>query len=324
MRPLNGGGKIKFPAELSGVQLLIVLNVAVFILDALLRELRIMDLRPWLALSLPGLEHGFIWQVLTFQFMHAGLMHIFLNLLTLYFIGRILEAAIGKREFLKLYLISGACGGLFQIACCWIAPSHFGNALVVGASAGVFGVVGGFAALYPYQRLTLLIFFVIPFSMQAKTLIYIAGVVALWGMIFADGSSIAHAAHLGGMLTGIFILRKVSFNFYRYRFGFTGERRRHSSGSTPFTKTWGMGSQGYTIQGGAESDKSSGGNSPYPRSYPKPPVQDAQIIDDEPDEEFIRKRVDPILDKIFHHGIQSLTPEEREILEKAQRRMRKD
>ena len=167
MRPLNGGGKIKFPAELSGVQLLIVLNVAVFILDALLRELRIMDLRPWLALSLPGLEHGFIWQVLTFQFMHAGLMHIFLNLLTLYFIGRILEAAIGKREFLKLYLISGACGGLFQIACCWIAPSHFGNALVVGASAGVFGVVGGFAALYPYQRLTLLIFFVIPFSMQA-------------------------------------------------------------------------------------------------------------------------------------------------------------
>ena len=78
MRPLNGGGKIKFPAELSGVQLLIVLNVAVFILDALLRELRIMDLRPWLALSLPGLEHGFIWQVLTFQFMHAGLMHIFL------------------------------------------------------------------------------------------------------------------------------------------------------------------------------------------------------------------------------------------------------
>ena len=50
----------------------------------------------------------------------------------------------------------------------------------------------------------------------------------------------------------------------------------------------------------------------------------AQIIDDEPDEEFIRKRVDPILDKIFHHGIQSLTPEEREILEKAQRRMRKN
>ena len=126
------------------------------------------------------------------------------NLLTLYFIGRILEPAIGKKEFLRLYLISGAVGGLFQIGCSWIAPQHFGLVSVVGASAGVFGVVGAYAALYPYQRLTLLIFFVLPLSLKARTLIYLAAAaVALWGMIFPGGDHIAHAAHLGGMVCGI-------------------------------------------------------------------------------------------------------------------------
>ncbi|MBO6004410.1 MAG: rhomboid family intramembrane serine protease, partial [Verrucomicrobia bacterium] len=52
-----------------------------------------MDLWPYLALSLDGLKHCFIWQILNFQFMHAGVLHIFLNMLTLYFIGRILEPA---------------------------------------------------------------------------------------------------------------------------------------------------------------------------------------------------------------------------------------
>ncbi|MBO4545570.1 MAG: rhomboid family intramembrane serine protease [Verrucomicrobia bacterium] len=304
MRPQPPRGRRVWKArELSAVHLLLAINIGVFVCDAVLRSQGI-DLWDYLALSLDGLKHGYIWQILTFQFMHAGVLHIFLNLLTLYFIGRILEPAIGKKEFLRLYLISGAVGGLFQIGCSWIAPQHFGLVSVVGASAGVFGVVGAYAALYPYQRLTLLIFFVLPLSLKARTLIYLAAAVALWGMIFPGGDHIAHAAHLGGMVCGILYLRSRRIARLRAD-GFSGPSytRGYTTPSSLFK---------YKIYGGGSSSRSEDEHSS---------VIDVEVKEDD---DFMEKRVDPILDKISKYGIQSLNDEEREILEKAHKRIRKD
>ncbi|MBO7391580.1 MAG: rhomboid family intramembrane serine protease [Verrucomicrobia bacterium] len=303
MRPQPPRGRRVWKArELSAIHLLLAVNIGVFVCDAVIRSQGI-DLWPYLALSLDGLKHGFIWQILTFQFMHAGVLHIFLNLLTLYFIGRILEPAIGKKEFLRLYLISGAVGGLFQIGCSWVAPQHFGLVSVVGASAGVFGVVGAYAALYPYQRLTLLVFFVLPLSLKARTLIYLAAAVALWGMIFPSGH-IAHAAHLGGMICGILYLRSRRI------------ARLSAGGFGGFSYT-----RGYTTPSSMFKYKIFGGEQTARTKDEHSSVIDVEVKENE---DFIEKRVDPILDKISKYGIQSLSDEEREILEKAHKRIRKD
>jgi len=292
--------------DLNAVFLLMAINIGVFVCDAILKSQKI-ELSDYLALSVEGLQKGYIWQILTFQFMHGGIMHIFLNMMTLYFIGRMLEAGIGKKEFLRLYLISGAFGGLLQIGCSWIAPQHFGSVAVVGASAGVFGVVGAYAALYPYQRLTLLLFFVIPISMQAKTLIYLAGAMALYGIIF-PGDNIAHAAHLGGMICGILYLRSHHLLAWRRPHN-TGPRGNNNS-------KW--------FSNPVQSFKIYGGSAPV-EGQPRPEEsRTVTVVDVAEEDDFMEKKVDPILDKITRQGIQSLTAEEREILEKAHKRMKRD
>src|SRR5579863_5779182 len=70
----------------------------------------------YLALSDQGLRQGYVWQLLTFQFLHSGILHLFSNLIGLWFFGRFVEDRLGKAHFLKLYFLSGVAGGLLQSA----------------------------------------------------------------------------------------------------------------------------------------------------------------------------------------------------------------
>jgi membrane associated rhomboid family serine protease len=228
----------------------------------------------YFALSIEGLKHGFVWQLLTYQFMHAGLLHIFLNCWVIYVFGREIEETFGPGKFLILFLASGVIGGLLQSAAGWIWPHYFGGA-VVGASAGAFGLVAAYAILYPERQLTLLLFFVLPLTLRAKTLLVLSAIVALLGVAFPIGN-IANAAHLGGMLTGILL----AIQFRR--------------GGLP---RWQFPSRRTTASRKSKNDFST--------------------------DEFVKSEVDPILEKISAHGIQSLTAREREILEKARAKMEK-
>jgi membrane associated rhomboid family serine protease len=160
----------------------------------------------YFALSVEGLKHGFVWQLLTYQFMHAGLLHILVNCWVIYVFGREIEETLGPQKFLTLFLTSGVIGGIFQALAGWVWPNYFGGA-VVGASAGAFGLVAAFAILFPERQLTLLLFFVLPLTLRARTLLVLSAVLALLGIAFPI-SNIANAAHLGGMLTGIFFARQ--------------------------------------------------------------------------------------------------------------------
>ena len=75
-----------------------------------------------LALSLEGLRHGYVWQLLTFQFLHAGWMHLLFNLLAIYFFGRSVEFVLGRRRWLALYFLSGTIGGLVQMLLSLLIP----------------------------------------------------------------------------------------------------------------------------------------------------------------------------------------------------------
>lgn len=184
---------------------IVVANVVAFFLQP-----RVTDPNYYkFALSLEGIQHGYYWQLLTFQFMHGGVLHLLLNCWALYMFGREVEWSLGKTRFLILYFLSGIVGGLFQVFVAWVWPMHFGGASV-GASAGVFGVTAAFAMLYPNQPLTMLLFFVIPVNMRAKTLLLVSLVLTGAGIAFPEtmGGNVAHAAHLGGILTGLAFSRQ--------------------------------------------------------------------------------------------------------------------
>jgi membrane associated rhomboid family serine protease len=164
----------------------------------------------YLALSPQGIEHGFVWQLLTYQFMHAGWLHLILNSWAIIVFGSVLEGMLGGRRYLTLLFSSGIVGGVFQILTAFAWPSLFGGQ-VVGASACAFGLVAAFAMMFPEQELTMLIFFVIPVRLRAKTLLILSLVIALMGIIFPMGN-IANAAHLGGMAMGWFYVKKILKN----------------------------------------------------------------------------------------------------------------
>jgi membrane associated rhomboid family serine protease len=286
--PSGGGPRIPGPGGLSGTTLLIGINIGVFLLQAIFYGYPA-DFRqgPPLALRVDQLLHGYLWQLLTYQFLHGGLLHLLLNCWGIFVFGKDVEQALGKRTFYILYFTSGVMGGVLQVLASLGWHGHFGGA-VVGASAGLFGLLGAFGMMYPNRVLTLLLFFVIPVSLRAKSLLMIGGAISIFGILF-PGDHIAHAAHLGGLLTGMVFIRQM-----RHRLG-------HWPGEASATRRrplFGFGTGKPSRPGGST-------------------IIDVEDVSDD----YVASQVDPILDKISKHGIHSLTERERKTLEQARKKM---
>ena len=104
-----------------------------------------------------------------------------------------------------VYFLSGIFGGLLQTMACFLWPHYFYGGMV-GASAGLFGIVASFTMLFPEQPLLMLLFFVIPVKMRAKSLLAFLLVATGLGISYPRsflGGNVAHFAHLGGILTGL-------------------------------------------------------------------------------------------------------------------------
>jgi membrane associated rhomboid family serine protease len=256
-------------------------------------------LEQYLALTPEAILSGKIWEFLTFQVLHANPLHLILNCAMLYIFGRPMETALGRANFLKLYFGSGVAGGILQVALSYVFREHFGYfegswPPVVGASAGIFGLIAAFATLYRDTSITMLLAFIIPVNMKAKYLLLVEFIIAVLGLLDPN-SHIAHGAHLGGMFMGIFYVRQVihwKWRLPRIRFASRRAPRRELVSAGPFRpKVW-----------------------KARREEPEEPLSP---------EEFVSKEVDPILDKISAHGIQSLTERERRILDAARKKMAK-
>jgi membrane associated rhomboid family serine protease len=244
----------------------------------------------YLVLSLDGLRHGYVWQLVSFQFLHAGWLHLLFNLLAIYFFGRSVEFVLGRRRWLILYFLSGILGGVTQMLVALLVPRFF-DAPVVGASAGAAGLIAAFALLNWDQPFTLLFYF-IPVTMRGKTLFWFSIGLAVFGMVIGGGGG-AHAAHLGGFLAGYAYMRwgaATRQSVWGWHTFYSRPRRRE------LVRTASIRAPAWT------------------RSAPERPGE-------LPSEEFISREVDPILDKISAHGIQSLTERERRILEAARHKM---
>ena len=193
----------------SWTMVLIVVNLIIFVvmqIETAYNVPALIKTYEYGALSNEGLAHGYVWQFITFQFMHAGRWHFAGNMLGLFFLGRIVENSIGPKRFILLYLSCGIIGGVFQTVLGLIFPNVFGIP-VVGASAGVFGLLAALATLEPEAEM--LVFFILP--VKTKYLAWISAVVALFYVIVPAEPGMAHAAHLGGLAMGWFFVRKILY-----------------------------------------------------------------------------------------------------------------
>ena len=179
-----------------------------FVAAAQGNSIDVSGLTHWFGLSLSGILHLKVWQLLSYIFLHGGWWHLFLNMLMLFMLGPETERAIGSRQFLLLYLLSGMLGGVgWLIISAGAAPTL----PCIGASGAVFGIIGAFAALFPHRYITLLLFFVIPITMKAWVMAVGLAALELFFMIDQPfGGGVANAAHLAGGLAG-YVFARTAF-----------------------------------------------------------------------------------------------------------------
>ncbi|MBR9701916.1 rhomboid family intramembrane serine protease [Candidatus Pacearchaeota archaeon] len=144
------------------------------------------------------LQGKYLWTFLTSMFMHGGFFHLFVNMLSLFFVGSLVERILGAKRFLYFYLISGLFASLFFVL--WSFAFSTGlDTFAVGASGALFGLVGLLMLLTP--NLPVYVMFIpIPIKMKyaAPGILFI-----LWLISVTGNVPIGNTAHLGGLIAGL-------------------------------------------------------------------------------------------------------------------------
>ena len=276
---------------------LVLVNAGALVLRLLFSADRV---EPAGAVSVTALQSGEWWTVFTHSFVHADPVHLLCNMTLLFLAGRRVLADAGPRHFLYIYLVSG-----------WVAAAvslllHPDRALI-GASGSVGGVIAAYAALHPERSVTAWMGAWAP-RLRARNLFYgfFAASAILAGLAVVTGEyylplvhDMGHAAHAAGLLTGWLYARHLApalENLYhREEFFPLGRRRRRDTESPPVP-----------ARAGLRHRENAADPEPVPGA---PPLMT--------NDEFLRKAVDPVLDKLYASGMASLTPAERQILDEA-------
>ena len=143
----------------------------------------------------------FVWQLVTYIFLHGGLWHLLFNLFALWIFGSELERYMGSRRFIQYFFITGIGAGICTVL---FTPRLF--IPVVGASGAIYGLLLAYAWFFPERYIY--IWFMFP--IKAKYFVLLFGAIEFWSSLGGTGSGIAHIAHLGGILFGL-----LYFNYYR-------------------------------------------------------------------------------------------------------------
>ncbi|HXY02270.1 MAG TPA: rhomboid family intramembrane serine protease, partial [Terriglobales bacterium] len=162
-------------------------------------------LRLFFALIPDRVLHGWIWQLVTYSFLHAGVMHVLINMLMLWMFGAQEEMDWGSKKFLEFYLfcIVGAALTTMVVAYSPI-PGVSPLTATIGASGGVYGVLMAFGMLYGDQEIFM---FPLPFMMKAKYMVAIMILLVILATFQPSQGGIANFAHLGGLLFGFLYVK---------------------------------------------------------------------------------------------------------------------
>ncbi len=197
------------------VRNLLIINVLVFLAEVILPTSASNTMLHYGALNFWKGGDFYAWQLVTYMFLHGGFSHLFFNMFALWMFGRALEYDLGSKKFLIYYLVCGIGAGLIQLGVNWaeysvalnggdlVLAGRLSRASTIGASGAVYGILLGMGLLHPNDRV-MLIFPPIPFKMKWFVIIY--GAIELFAGISGRMDSVAHFAHLGGMLWGFLLL----------------------------------------------------------------------------------------------------------------------
>lgn len=234
----GGGMRFNFGPRLgrhSFVTWLLIINIAIFFLDGIFmrmfgasiihvgdRVLHVGPLQYWGHFSgETAVSHFQIWRFITFQFLHKDFMHLFGNMLGIFFLGQMIEQYFGSRRFLAFYLLCGCTGALTYIVL-WQSGLivSLPTTSLVGASAGVFGIL--IAATMIAPNIKVLLFFVFPIPLRViiwAAILYATYTVLALGHVGSSNAG-GEAAHLGGLALGFLLVKKPHLlNFADRTFG---------------------------------------------------------------------------------------------------------
>lgn len=182
------------PRFSGAVRVLILINAAVFFVQfAAPALINILGLVPLLVL-----KKFYLWQLVTYMFLHGSFFHLFFNMFILWMFGSELEARWGTNMFLRYYFITGIGAGAVYVLARFASPIP-----TIGASGAIFGLLLAFGLTFP-NRYVYLYFFI---PIKAKFLVLIFGAIEFFAAFAAPRDNIAHFAHLGGLLVGFLYLK---------------------------------------------------------------------------------------------------------------------
>jgi membrane associated rhomboid family serine protease len=244
----------------------------------------------------PGFGSFYPWQLISYQFLHDGFMHVGFNMFALWMFGAELETLWGSKKFLFYYLLSGIGAGLAQL---FISPLLTEVGPTIGASGAVYGILLAFGLTFPKRPI-----FMFPLFIPIPARIFVLGyaVIELYsGITGSDG--VAHFAHLGGAATGFLLLRYGDkLGIYRFLDRIFSHKDKYTyEPPQPIKKA-----NVYNVGNSWQESKPS-----YYEPEETTPSRSGMSVNGE---EITQAKIDEILDKISAAGYQNLTEREKRIL----------
>jgi membrane associated rhomboid family serine protease len=157
----------------------------------------------WFALRTNDVVHRFyVWELVTYLFLHGGWFHIIFNMFALWMFGSDLERLWGGKKFLFYYFLTGIGAGIFDVTLSALFPSPIPT-FTIGCSGAIYGLLLAYGMIFPDRPIFL--YMLIP--IKAKWFVAIMGTIEFVSSFSTPGSGVSHLAHLGGMLCGFLYLR---------------------------------------------------------------------------------------------------------------------
>lgn len=199
----------RYSVLLPVVQALLIINGGMFLLELVVGD-RLIDMLALWPVGVSGVPlfgqaapRFQLWQLVTYSFLHGGIMHLVLNMYALWLFGSRMESVWGSKAFAHYYIVCVIGAALVQLFVATLSARQGGIYPTIGASGGVFGVLLAFGLTFPNERLMLIF---PPVVLKAKWFVLIYGAIELWAGVTGTVAGVAHFAHLGGMLFGYLLL----------------------------------------------------------------------------------------------------------------------
>ncbi|HTZ56647.1 MAG TPA: rhomboid family intramembrane serine protease [Acidobacteriaceae bacterium] len=207
--PRTGFSALSFPSFSGVTSQLVLANVAVFFVLLLMEYAApraAFLILSYFSLTPSLLLHGWIWQLATYSFLNAGVLHIAFNMLTLWFIGSFLETSKGSRWLLEIYFLCAVGGALIGSI---LSFTHIFRSSPLsttsGSDAALFGLLAAFAVLFGDLEMYM---FPLPFAIKAKYLVIVYMLIVV-AMLFSGGPPLAYFVILSGALIGFVFARRA-------------------------------------------------------------------------------------------------------------------